>query len=138
MVREACPLTSARRLARVAGGEERREAASDRRNDEDRPRLERDVHHLPRRRDRVLERGRDSQELYEGEEDRVAEAVDIAALLPVLEDKDQDRAHGCDRDGQAERDQETSEKAPMPLFDREKSTELFADHQASLAATADG
>lgn len=26
----------------------------------------------------------------------------------------------------------------MPLFDREKSTELFADHQASLAGAADG
>jgi hypothetical protein len=78
------------------------------------------------------------QELYEGEEERIAEAVYIAALLPVFEDKDQDRAHGCDRQGQAERDEETSEEAPMPLFHRKESTKLFAYHQASLAAPADG
>jgi hypothetical protein len=35
-----------------------------RRDDEDRPRFERDVHHLPSRRDRFLNSGRDMPEQY--------------------------------------------------------------------------
>src|SRR5690348_12653734 len=49
-------------LAGVAGAEERGEASGDRRDHEDRPRLERDVHHLPGAGDRILHRGRDERE----------------------------------------------------------------------------
>src|SRR5690349_3155387 len=55
----AVPRAVAGRLTRISGCEERSEAASDRCDDEDRPRLEENVDYLPSRRDGVLERGRD-------------------------------------------------------------------------------
>ena len=79
-------------LAGVSGAEERSEAACDCCDDEDRPELEADVDDLAGRRERILDRRRDSQQLYGREERSVAEAVDVATFVAALEYLDQDGA----------------------------------------------
>src|ERR1700730_5845149 len=73
-----------RPLALVACAEERGEAARDRGDDEDGPRLEGDIDHLAGRRQRVRDARRDGQQLHGAEKGGITESVDVTALLPAL------------------------------------------------------
>src|SRR6476619_4868645 len=85
------PPSLSRRL--VAAEEEGGEGARHRGYDEDRPELEHHVHDPAGGRNRVLQLRGDGQDLHGREEERIAEAVDVAPRQPALERPDQRGAH---------------------------------------------
>ena len=54
--------------------------------------------------------------------------MDVAALLPALEDPDQDGAYDADQQRQHEGDKEARKQPSVPLGNGKEPTQLFANH----------
>src|SRR2546421_13109894 len=105
-------------LRTIRRGEESRERARDRGDDEERPDLEGDVDDAPGCRQRVLDLRGDGQELHRREEERVAEVVDVALPEVALERPDEHRADRVNGNRERERDSETGDEPAMPFLPR--------------------
>jgi hypothetical protein len=118
--------------AAPVGARENERNDPERGHDPERPDLEADVDHTSRRRERVLELGRDRQQLDGAEEERVADAVDLGALRVQLESPDQDRADDVDDHRQAERDRQPCDEPLVVVLPAPEAADFLAKHASRV------
>src|SRR5581483_6304881 len=80
----------------------------------------------------------DGQELDGGEEERIAEPVDLRPLAMALEAPHQERAGDVDDDRERQSEREPRDQPAMALLPARKPPDLLTKHAASVAAGADG